>query len=117
MMRKLAALMLVALSAVAFAAPPYDVDVTVNIPTSGGPVDSYELFLDNVSQGAVSPGLNAFPGLLTADGSYTFRVDATNAAGTTPGTPVTITVAELQAPGTTTITIQVDCAPCTTTTN
>lgn len=100
---------------IVLAAPPYDVEVTVTAPASGGPVDSYELFLNDVSQGTVVPGLNSFPGLLTADGTYTFRVDATNAAGTTPGDPVTINVTELQLPGTTTIQIQIDCDPCVTT--
>ena len=56
--------------------------------------------------------MNSFPGLIAADGLYTFRVDATNGAGTTPGTPVDVTISEITMPGTTTITIQVDCDPC-----
>lgn len=96
------------------AAPPYDVEITVTAPSSGGPVSSYEAFLDGQPIGFVTPGVNSFPGLLTADGSYTFRVDATNAAGTTPGTPVNVVVNEIQLPGITTITITVSCDPCTT---
>ena len=106
------ALALLATAAVFAAPPPWDVTVNVTAPADGGPVDSYELFLDGVSLGPVTPGANNFPGLLTAEGSYTFRIDTTNAAGTTLGDPVPITAVDLPLPGKATINIQVGCDPC-----
>ena len=114
-MKTLLAAVLILLAFSANAAPPYDVDVTFSAPTPPG--DTYELFLDDVSQGQVVVGLNSFPALIPAAGTYTFRVDATNGAGTTAGTPVVVTVSEIAMPGTTTITIQVACDPCVITVN
>ena len=101
----------------AIAAPPYDVEVTVTAPMTGGAVDSYVLYLDGVSQGPVAEGLNTFPGLLTADGTYTFEVGAINAAGEVRSDPVTVTVTEILLPGKPTIQIQVSCDPCVVTVN
>lgn len=112
MTRILAGLLaLVALSA--SAAPPYDVSATVTAPSSGGPVDTYTLVLNGSDVGPVSVGANSFPDLLTADGTYTFAVRATNAAGSALSAPVTVTVAALTPPGAPGLTIQVQCAPCT----
>lgn len=107
-------LLLCLLAFPAFASPPYDVEITVVAPSDGGPVTSYEAFLDGQSIGPVVEGVNSFAGLLTSDGSYTFRVDATNGAGSTPGTPVNVVVNEIRPPGATTITITISCDPCTT---
>ena len=111
-MKKLALIGLL-LAAPALATPPYDVTINVVEATSGGPADSYEAFLDGVSIGAVVLGSNDFPGLLTADGTYTFRVDATNVAGTTASDPVSITTLTLNVPGKVTITVDTTCSgPC-----
>ena len=48
---KAIALTLILASQLTNAAPPYDVDVTFAAPTPAG--DTYELFLDGVSQGPV----------------------------------------------------------------
>lgn len=105
-----AALLLFA--ALAAAAPPYDVRVTVTAPTDGGPVDSYELRVNGVPSGVVAVGATDFPGLITADGTYVFQVAATNVAGTTLSDPVTQTITGITAPGKPGVTIQVDCDPC-----
>ena len=96
----------------ALAAPPYDVTATVSAPSSGGPVDSYTLILNGADVGPVNVGANSLPGLLTADGTYTFTVRATNAAGSALSAPVTLTVTALTPPGAPGVTIQVDCSPC-----
>lgn len=111
------------------AAPPYDVDVTVTAPTTGGQVDHYVLYLDNVAVAStarspvladgnnIAAGLNSYPGLLTADGTYTFEVGAVNAAGETLSAPVTVTVSEIALPGQPGVEIQVHCDPCVLTVN
>lgn len=106
----IAALLLASL--LAFAAPPYDVDVTLTEPADGGPVDSYTLYMNDAEVGQVSPGANSFPGLITEDGPYVFEVEARNGAGATLSDPVTVNVTDVEAPGKPTIQIQVQCDPC-----
>lgn len=84
------------------AAPPYDVDVTLTAPTTGGPVDHYVLYLDNVAVAAtarspaladgnnIAVGANSYPDLLTTDGIFVFEVGAVNQMGETRSDPVTI---------------------------
>lgn len=96
----------------AFAAPPYDVQVVLTAPTTGGPVDSYQLLVNGAPRGALTVGVNTFPGLITADGTYVFAARATNVAGSTDSAPVTRTITEITAPGQPTIQIQIDCDPC-----
>lgn len=94
-----------------FGAPPYDVIAVVTAPVTGGAVDSYRLYLDGSLVGPVQVGSNTFPNLLTADGTYVFRVGAVNATGETMSDPVTVSVASLPLPGKPGLSIQVQCAP------
>ena len=106
-MRKLlAALALLGLSLPLLAAPPYSVSATVSAPPSGGSVASYELFLDGVLVGPVVVGANSFPNLLTADGTYNFRVDAINSIGRTASDPVVVVVLPPGKPGLTIVVTQ-----------
>lgn len=98
------------------AAPPYNVTATITAPTTGGPVSSYTLYLDNVAVGPVTVGVNMFPNLLPADGTYSFHVRTANAAGTADSPPVVVAVSAITAPGPAGISIQIDCSPCVITT-
>jgi hypothetical protein len=110
-MRLIAALLaLVALPAMA--EPPYDVQVVLTAPTSGGPVDSYQLLVNGAPRGALAVGVNSFPGLITADGTYVFSARASNAAGTVDSDPVTQTITSIILPGKPTIQVQITCDPC-----
>ena len=103
--------------AVAQTPPPWDVTVTVTAPPDGGPVSSYVLYMDGVSQGTVLVGDNDFPGLITASGTYTFELEAINAVGQTRSDPVVVIITELEAPGKPSFEIQVQCDPCVITIN
>jgi hypothetical protein len=111
-MRFIATVIFCLMALAASAAPPYDVTATVTAPATGGPVDVYTLVLNGADVGPVVVGQNSFPNLLTADGTYTFTVRATNAAGSALSAPVTVTVTELTPPGAPGLTIQIDCSPC-----
>ena len=112
MNRLLISLLLVLMTVPLWAAPPYDVTVTLIAPTSGGAVDSYALTVNGVPRGALVVGVNTFADLITADGTYVFQAAATNAAGTTLSVPVTYTTSEIAPPGAPGIQIQIDCSPC-----
>lgn len=111
---------LVAWAFPALAAPPYDVVATVTAPTTGGPVESYELQLNGVAvpnsarqpAGPPTVGANNYPELLPADGTYTFVLRAINAAGSAMSAPVVKTITPLQPPGPPSIEVQVNCTPC-----
>lgn len=61
---------------------------TVTAPTMGGPVASYELFMDGAKLGNVVIGSNSFPNAIQPGGTHTYRVDSINAAGRTKGDDV-----------------------------
>lgn len=101
-------LLIALLPATLIAAPPYDVTVTFNAPTTGGAPDGYSLYVDDCAvSGATGAAVGAvvsgqtFNGLLTADGTYEICVRAFNAAGEQPdpGPVATVTVSDLPLPG------------------
>jgi len=100
------ALALLALSALASSAPPYDVEIDITAPLAGATVDSYECFLDGALIGVCVEGANSFPTLLTADVDYTFHVDSINAVGRTSSLPQTINPGDL-LPGAATFQIRI----------
>jgi hypothetical protein len=62
---------------------------TVTAPTTGGPVASYELFMDGaLLPGTAKVGANSFPNLVQPGTSHTYRVDTINASGRTKGDDV-----------------------------
>ena len=98
----------VLLSALALAAPPYDVTVTFSAPTTGGPVDGYNFYVDDCAltgpvgapAGTATTG-QTFPALIVADGTYQFCVRPFNAAGEqpNPGQVATAVISDLPLPG------------------
>ena len=90
------------------AAPPYDITVTFNAPTTGGAPDGYNFYVDDCAVGGpagapvgtVTSG-QTFAGLITADGSYQMCVRAFNATGENPdpGPVATVDIADLPLPG------------------
>ena len=118
-------MLLVLLSVQAHANPPYD--LTVQNPGSastGGPIDTYELWQDCESTPVLIDSdvqvPETYPALLTADGLYNFCVRGRNAAGLGDvGLVVDVVVNALQAPGAidggSVITVQCPNGPCTTT--
>ncbi len=87
-----------------FAAPPYSVRATVVAPSDGGAVTSYELFLNGTSLGAVNVGQNTLTDIITANGTYTFMVRATNQFGETDSDPFVLAALP---PGKATLQLQV----------
>jgi len=93
---------------IAFSAPPYDVTVTFDPPSSGGPVDSYNFYIDDcavtgpvgASVGQVISG-DTFPAVVTADGSYDMCVRAVNVTGENPdpGPIATVVISQTPLPG------------------
>jgi hypothetical protein len=83
-----------------------DATVTVTAPTTGGPVDKYELFVDGTLVGPVVVGPNSFPNLVDVAGTYTFRVDAINQYGRTQSDPVIVAALAPGKPGVTVVVTQ-----------
>ena len=96
-------------AAVAHSAPPYDITVTFNAPSTGGTVGGYNLYLDDCAvTGATGAPLVAgytsgtlVPGALTADGIYQVCVRSFNSTGEIldPGPVATVDVSDLPLPG------------------
>jgi hypothetical protein len=118
-MKKVLALLSLLVSFAAFAAPPYDLTVTFNAPTTGGAPDGYRLYINDCQptgpQAApfadVTSG-QTFTGALTADGVYQVCVRPYNATGelADPGPVAIVDVSDLPLPGPiTNLQIQIDC--------
>lgn len=96
-MRRIVAFIALLFPLLAFAEPPYTVNVDLTAPATG--CDSgctYVLLLDGAEVGPLVVGDNSFPDLLTADGTYTFEAKAVNQFGETLSDPVTF---DAQQPG------------------
>lgn len=106
-------------AAVAFSAPPYDVTVTFDPPSTGSPPDSYNFYIDDCAItgpvgapfAAVTSG-QTFTGALTADGSFLMCVRTVNGAGENPdpGPVANVDVFDLPLPGVIeNLSITIDC--------
>ena len=116
-------LLLMAVTA-AVAAPPYDLTVeSAGTASTGGPADTIELWRDCegtpvlVDSDVQAP--ETYPGLITADGTYTFCTRGRNAAGLADiGLVVDVSVNAIVRPGPidggTSISVQCPNGPCVT---
>lgn len=106
-MKRITALLLALVATAAVAAPPYDITVTFDPPSTGPTPDGYRLYIDDCAAtgptGApfadVTSG-QTFTGALTADGQYEVCVRTYNSTGENPdpGPVATIDVADLPVP-------------------
>lgn len=94
---------------VALAAPPYDLNLTWNIPATGGPVDGVRVYIDDCAvTGPVgapafdtsSPSPWTASNAITADGTYDVCIRGYNAGGEQPdpGLVATVTTAPIPVP-------------------